>query len=162
MEDVMELRFRPLSRADAEAIATWRYPGRYAVYDAPDDEFESSVRYMIDPANGFYGAFEDAELVGFCSLGPDGRVPGGPYGDAAVDVGAGLRPDLTGGGRGAAFLREAVTFLESVAGGQALRATVASWNERALRAAGGAGFEPRSTFTGPRDTEYTILVLDRP
>ncbi len=34
-------------------------------------------------------------MVGFCSFGVDGRVPGGDYPDGPLDVGMGMRPDLT-------------------------------------------------------------------
>lgn len=96
------LEFRALTREDAGRIADWRYPDEYGMYDIPSDDRESSVEYMLDPASGYFGAYDDGELVGFCSMGPDGRVPGWDYDDSAVDVGAGMRPDLTGRGRGVA------------------------------------------------------------
>jgi [ribosomal protein S18]-alanine N-acetyltransferase len=158
--DKVDLEFGALSLSEAESIARWRYSGDWSVYDTPADQFESSAAYMADPRNGFFGVHQRGELIGFCSLGADGRVPGGSYDDSCVDCGAGMRPDLVGRGSGAAFLREAVSFLRSRSDGKPLRATIASWNERALRAAQQVGFEPRSTFTSPAGTEFTVLVLE--
>jgi [ribosomal protein S18]-alanine N-acetyltransferase len=153
--------FEPLSPEDARAIARWRYPGRLAAYDIPEDELESSITYMTDRDNGFFGVHRGGQLIGFCSLGADGQVPGGMYDEAAVDVGAGMRPDLIGKGDGGSFLRDVMEFAMSVAGNHSLRATIASWNDQALRVARAVGFEPRGSFTSSNGSSYTILVLER-
>jgi hypothetical protein len=46
------------------------------MYDISDVAMESAVQYIIDPGNRFFGVYEGEELVGFCSIGTDGRVPG--------------------------------------------------------------------------------------
>lgn len=152
------LEFRPLTREDAGRIADWRYPDEYAMYDIPSEDRESSVEYMVDPASGYFGAYDDGELVGFCSIGPDGRVPGWDYDDSALDVGAGMRPDLTGHGRGVAFLEQALRFAETRVGQRSLRATIASWNDRALTAAEGLGFSRVANFSNPGGVRFTVLV----
>lgn len=153
--------FEPLSVADAEAIAAWRYPDEWSAYDIPTSERESSVLYMSDPKNGYFAIRRGGELIGFCSVGPDGQVAGGRYDASALDVGAGLRPDLVGQRRGADFLREVISFLRSRHDQVPLRATIASWNGRALRAAQSVGFVPHSSFVNPDGREFTILVLQR-
>ena len=152
------LEFRVLSREDAGQIADWRYSGEYAIYDIAAEERESSIEYMLDPANGYFGAYRGAELVGFCSIGPDGRVPGWEYDESAVDVGAGMRPDLTGQGQGVAFLMQAFRFAGSRVGQESLRATIASWNKRALTAAQHLGFAPVAAFRNPAGRPFTVLV----
>jgi ribosomal-protein-alanine N-acetyltransferase len=156
----LKLEFDRLTVMDAAVIADWRYADEWSTYDIPAVERESSVAYMADPANGYFAVRLRDELVGFCSVGADGQVPGGPYDGSAIDVGAGMRPDLVGRGEGAAFLHEVVAFLRSIHGDAALRATIASWNKRALRAAHAVGFEPRSTFLNPSGNEFTMLILE--
>jgi len=157
-ENLSSLEFRVLSREDAGQIADWRYSGEYAIYDIPVQDRASSIEYMLDPANGYFGAYRGSELVGFCSIGPDGRVPGWEYDESAVDVGAGMRPDLTGLGQGGAFLSQAFRFAESRVGQRSLRATIASWNERALTAARQLGFVPVAAFHNPLGRPFTVLV----
>ncbi|MDD3824459.1 MAG: GNAT family protein, partial [Anaerolineae bacterium] len=75
-----------------------------------------------------------------------------------VDVGAGMRPDLTGQGRGADFLAQAFRFVQSQVGQRSLRVTVASWNKRALSTVQRLGFVPVATFQNPLGRAFTVLV----
>lgn len=152
------LEFRPMGRADAEEVSGWRYPDEYAMYDPASNDSEDSIGYMADPVNGFFGARDGSELIGFCSIGPDGRVPGWDYDDSAVDVGAGMRPVLIGQGDGSAFLRQAVRFAQKRVGRRGLRATIASWNARALAAAKGVGFELVGSFERDDGMVFAVLV----
>jgi hypothetical protein len=49
------MEVRPLSEADAEAVATWRYPGRYSTYD---------VGEIVTPVQGSWAVAHGDELVG--------------------------------------------------------------------------------------------------
>jgi len=102
------------------------------------------------------------EFIGFCSFGEDGRVPGFDYDDSAVDVGAGMRPDLTGRGDGARFLTAILAFARDDLGCTNLRATIAAWNERALRAARAAGFEEQTRFETPDGRRFVVLLSNDP
>lgn len=153
------LDFGVLSREDAEEVASWRYPGRHAMYDTPDDAQASSVESMLDAASGYTGIHQHGELIGFCSIGDDGKVPGWDYDESAVDIGAGMRPDLIGEGNGARFLGEVVRFATNETGPR-LRATIAAWNTRALRSAESVGFTPVGSFDGPDGMTFTVLVRD--
>lgn len=152
------MKFRSLSTSDAEAISRWRYADEWSAYDIPDESMESSVKYMTDPGNRFFGAYEGEELVGFCSIGTDGQVPGGAYDGSATDVGFGVRPDLVGNHGGVMFLRSVIGFVGPEIGGGSLRVTIASWNERALRAARGAGFVPQAAFHRSDGKQFSVLV----
>lgn len=152
------LEFRPLTRTDAEQIVDWRYDGPYAQYDIPSDERDSEIEYMADPSSGHFAAVQGGVLVGYVSTGSDGRVPGWDYDDSAVDVGAGMRPDLTGHGRGAGFLEQALAFVASREGDAPIRATIASWNKRAQRAAGRNGLAPVAEFQRPDGMPFTVFV----
>jgi ribosomal-protein-alanine N-acetyltransferase len=117
---------------------------------------------MLDPRNGFHGVHGSDGLVGFCSFGSDGRVPGGPYADDALDVGAGMDPALVGVGHGRAFLGAVVHYAKSNLNAGRLRATIASWNERALRASRSVGFRPISTFATKQGIDFTVLIRETP
>src|SRR5690242_17423923 len=98
--------FRPMDAPSATAILTWEYPPPYDIYNVGPERRGAESARLIDPANSYRAAFSGEDLVGFCCFGPDARVAGGDYRAAALDLGAGLRPDLTGRGEGSAFLRE--------------------------------------------------------
>lgn len=128
---------------------------RYSLVGAP-------ARNFTNPANGFV-ALVDApgELVGYRSFGPDGRVPGGTYDDAALDTGGGLRPDLTGRGLGRLAIQIGLDGWDTFACAT-LRVTVWAQNERALKAVRSLGFEDADHFvvTSTGD-DYVFLTLRR-
>lgn len=149
-----------MSPGDAAVVARWRYPALYALYDGPARRESESVAYMLDPENGFHAVRGPLGLVGFCSFGIDGRVPGGTYDDDALDIGAGMAPALVGKGHGAAFLGAVVEYGEGALNALRLRVTVASWNERALRAFSSVGFRSIGTFRTEQGMEFTILLRE--
>ena len=156
-------RFRPLTDADARAIAAWRYDGPLAFYDMD----ETATPGLLDPANA-YLAVDDAagELAGFVGFGPDGRVPGGEraglYGGDALDVALGLRPDRVGQGHGAAFVSAALAEGRRRHAPVAFRLSVAEFNTRAIRAYARCGFREVARFTSPvRDDEVPFVLMTR-
>jgi RimJ/RimL family protein N-acetyltransferase len=117
---------------------------------------------MLDRRNGFLAVRSPAGLVGFCSFGVDGRVPGGTYDEQALDLGAGMDPALVGKGHGQAFLGAIVDHATLKLSASRLRATIAVWNERALRAFRSTGFAPISRFRTEKGIEFTILLREQP
>ncbi len=115
---------------------------------------------FVDPANGFVAIVDDmGTLVGYRSFGPDGRVPGGSYDDAALETDGGLRPDLTGHGYGRAAIELGLVYGAAKYEPLAFRVTVWSQNERALKVVKSLGFTPAGQFTATTDgEEYTILL----
>lgn len=158
--DPGELRIAPLTRAHAEDLCTWRYPAPYDVYDLVDADPDD----LLDPAAGFHAVLAGprrSELVGFRSFGPDGRVPGWAYDDAALDTGGGLRPGLTGQGRGLgrAAIAAGLAFGRERFEPAAFRVTVAACNARALRTVASLGFETVARFDAARDGRpFEVLV----
>lgn len=155
MTGLPELTIRPTTQADAEAIAAWRYPGEYAFYDADADPVDLD-ELLHDRGDGrFAVATGDGELVGHFQLKP---------GDGAVELGLGLRPDLTGRGLGASFLDQGIRFVERLQGPTRITLAVAAFNERAITVYARAGFV--ETGRGPRETggatwEFVTMALDR-
>ena len=148
--------FRPIDRDAAERIVGWRYEPPYDFYNLDP----SGLPALLAPEHAYYVASaDDDDLVGFCCFGPDARVLGGDYDDATtLDVGIGLRPDLTGRGFGSAFLRAVLGFAERQYGTTRFRATIATFNARSIRVAEHAGFVRRAEFKGARGVEFVQFV----
>jgi ribosomal-protein-alanine N-acetyltransferase len=155
------LVLRPLEDADARAIVTWRYDGPYAVYNQQAD----ALARLLNPEHRYHAVESPAgELIGFCCFGADARVPGGTYQDqAALDVGGGLRPDLTGQGHGIAFFRAILDFGRERFAAGTFRVTVAAFNRRAIRMCQWAGFEVVERFSTGNDEarDFVVLALSR-
>jgi len=137
---VPEFTIRPMTAADAHAVAAWRYPGEYFFYDAdadPDDLAE-----LLDPAEWgqrYFAADEIAqhELAGFLVVKLTGRV---------AEIGLGLRPDLTGRGVGESFVRTGLRFASAALGAQSYTLVVAAFNRRAITVYERAGFQEVECF----------------
>jgi len=140
----LQVDLRPITRGDAEAMLSWHYDEPYSLYNPANGSLET----MLDPANRYYSVLDDVgDVVGFCCFGPDARVPGGHYADETLlDVGLGMRPDLTGQGHGPVFFQAILHYAEREFAPAGLRVTVASFNRRALRVYEQAGFEESGRF----------------
>lgn len=157
----MSLRFQPMDEASAREIHSWCYEPPYDVYNAAPDESETFMRSLLDSAYAYHAITdEQGELVGYCCFGADARVPGGDYDTDTLNIGLGLRPDLTGQGRGLAFFEAILDFARRTFGPQALRVTVAAFSQRAMRVYEKAGFERMQTFRSESDVEFVILVSE--
>jgi [ribosomal protein S18]-alanine N-acetyltransferase len=145
---------RAMTAEDGEAIALWRYPGPWAVYDC-----DESVR----PDEGFFAVLDEQDqLVGFSCLGVEARVPGLDESFGVLDVGVGMRPDLTGQGRGREFADAVLGHARAVSGTHTLfRAVVQEWNARSLRLLQRLGFEEIGRHEVAQQG-VTYVVLTRP
>ena len=151
------MRIRDITPDDAREFATWRYPEPYSMYDASPDD----AAWYLDPANGYSTVIgDDGDVIGFCCFGTDARVPGGSYDDDAIDVGAGMRPDLIGQGRGHEFIRTGLEEAERRYPGRPQRTTVAAFNERAQRMVFRAGFAETERFRSPQGREFLVLLRE--
>ena len=98
-------------------------------------------------------------MVGFCSFGADGQVPGGDYSNEGLDIGLGMRPELTGQGNGAVFFGAILDYALSTFRPEFLRLTVAKFNLRALKLYESFGFKVKDEFSAqPSGVPYRILV----
>ena len=129
-----EFHFESLTQADAEAVADWRYPEPYSFYDwtaDPDD-----LRELLEPARRCeaYCAVRDDEheLVGYFDFKTKE--------EETLEIGLGLRPDLTGRGIGASFLAAGLEFARARFAPKRVTLAVATFNERAITVYERAGF----------------------
>lgn len=153
----MRFTFTPMTEADAREILGWRYDEPYAVYNLANEEGVKAE--LLDPRSPhFAGRDELGELVGFISFGTSAEVEN--YSVAALyrdddvkrqgvlSVGLGLRPNLTGQGKGVglAFVNAGLDFARRQFHPKAFRLYVMSFNERAIRVYEHAGFHRTRTL----------------
>ncbi|HEV2106897.1 MAG TPA: GNAT family protein [Thermomicrobiales bacterium] len=156
-------RIRPLTEVDAKQVCTWRYPDPYAFYDIG----ESNLAELLDPAHNYIAVEDEAgALAGFFTFGQNARVIGAQrsrlYSAPALDIGLGMRPDVTGRGNGLRFVRAGLVFAAERFRPRMLRLVVAAFNIRAIRVYDRAGFVAGPTFTSPvRETEVPFLLMTR-
>lgn len=143
-------------------IFRWSYDPPYDVYNLRPENAPDSLKYLLDPANRFHSMRAlGGALVGFCSFGADARVPGGDYAADALDIGLGIRPDLTGQGRGAGIIGEALRFAEPRFAPVRFRVTIAAFNARARRAWARAGFAETAAFERTGDGgKFVVMVKE--
>jgi ribosomal-protein-alanine N-acetyltransferase len=147
------LRFtlKPITREDALAISRWRYDGPYSIYDGDP----TSVDALLRPHFFYHSVYDErGDLAGYFCFGEDARVRAGRRlgvydGESALDIGLGMRPDLTGQGLGEDFVRAGLRFAREAYSPPAFRLTVATFNRRAISVYERAGFEAVETFGGP-------------
>jgi RimJ/RimL family protein N-acetyltransferase len=156
----MELVFRPADETSIRAFLKWHYDPPYDIYNADPAGTDENVRYFLDPKNACYGIADvGGDLHAYCTYGPDGQVPGGDYSAEALDIGLGVRPDLTGKGRGSSYVAAVLDFGRRTFSPPAFRVTVAAFNARALRVWKKAGFQPVQTFRAERDDRPFVVLM---
>jgi [ribosomal protein S18]-alanine N-acetyltransferase len=110
----------------ASEVAGWRYEPPYDFYDLASDPGDEAE--MRDPSRGEHYraviADEGGRLDAFWYFDWPGDV---------VEVGIGLRPELTGRGQGASFLSAQLAYAAGSWHPATFRLFVAAWNGRAIR-----------------------------
>lgn len=154
----MQVRIRDFTEADARAIVAWHYEPPYDVYDAGEDP--EDLKEMLDPTvwPDVWFAADDAdsgELVGFAEFR---RL------HDLVEIGLGLRPDLTGRGLGPPFTEALMAFARERWRPARFGVDVLPWNERAIRAYERAGFVRGERYLRRFDdgAEREFVRMERP
>ena len=148
--------FRPMSQADANAIAAWRYPDEYAFYDLTSDP--EDLAELLDPQTraGEYVAVDaDGALIGFFQFK---RID-----HTSLDIGLGLHPAWTGRGLGRRFLEAGLGYARRRFEPGQFTLSVASFNRRAITVYERAGFVTTRVFnhrTSGREWEF--IAMRRP
>lgn len=121
----MTLEIVPADAGTFAELAAWRYRPPYDFYDGDPEPVRNPERFWA--ALG-----EDGDLVGFFYF--EERA------DHVVEIGLGLRPDLTGRGLGLEFFRTGLAFARARFDAALLVLNVAAFNERAIAVYERAGF----------------------
>jgi RimJ/RimL family protein N-acetyltransferase len=157
-----EFAFQPMDEVSARAIHTWRHESPYDIYNANPEAADAFAEALLDPRFAYYAITSPRDdLVGYCCFGLDARVPGGNYVADALDVGLGMRPDLTGQGRGPGFFAAILDFARQTFAPRAFRLTVATFNQRALKVYERAGFRVVQAFRRSTDgLAFSVLMRE--
>src|SRR5262245_54371484 len=156
----MVLSIYPMDAASVRAFMQWRYEPPYDIYNIDASAGEAAVWFFTAPQNSYYQIRDErGALVAFCCFGLEAQVPGGDYSSAALDIGMGVRPDLTGKGRGQTFAAAAIDFARATFAPPALRVTVADFNKRARRVWEKAGFQAVQTFASSYDGRAFVILI---
>lgn len=125
------LAVRPWTPSDDEAVAHWRYSGRWSIYDQNE---------------GNHMAGDDvAEAAGYRAI-------------VAADDGT---PVFVGDGHGSAFLRTVLDDVVRELPGKPIRALIQSWNTRSLSLARRFGFVEAGIHRCAQDgdeVDYTMVI----
>jgi [ribosomal protein S18]-alanine N-acetyltransferase len=153
-----ELVIDAMTESDAHAVAGWRYSGPYAFYNW--STFPDDVQELLDPVGWgtvFFVARDRCDgLVGYFDFHPAGRSDAG-----SLDVGLGMRPDLTGRGRGRQFVASGLSFAAERFRPRRFVLRVATFNVRAIRVYEAVGFQRIGLEPGPV-AGIRFLSMERP
>ncbi len=141
---------RPLTGADAAQICRWHYPPPYHFYDLGEEVLPELLRWIAH----YQAITRQSELIGFFATGKEVcQIPGGRYPEGPLDIGIGLRPDLTGRGLGEPLLRQILAGLRE----PRLRLTVAEFNARAITVYHRLGFRWAGRFVSSQQVPFWIM-----
>jgi len=154
------LRLVPINETSASEIVRWRYEPPYDSYNIAPEYAADVIAALLNPDFHYYTVYDEQNaLIAFRSFGADARVMGGDYTGEALDMGGGLRPDLTGRGLGPLVMKAAIVFARETFDPKAFRVTVAGWNQRAVRACAKVGYRPTAQFTNPNTGVHFLIMI---
>jgi ribosomal-protein-alanine N-acetyltransferase len=149
--------FRPMNDEEAREISGWSYDPPYDFYDATSDP--GDLAELLDrkrrQEGAYYAAFDErGALVGFFQFEKKGRI---------VEVGLGLRPDLTGRKLGLGFMLAGLEFARRHFSPTGFQLSVATFNERAILVYERTGFRRGEVFmhhTNGGDHPFLLMTRE--
>jgi [ribosomal protein S18]-alanine N-acetyltransferase len=153
------LTFQKMDKECATTICGWKYPEPYDVYNITESEVTQQIDYMVYDKNQFCSIYRGSELCGFISVGKDALVKGGNYQEEAIDVGMGLKPDITGKGTGAWYVSKVVEYIISEHKPERIRVTIAEFNNRAIKVWLKNEFQIVQKFVGGRNKQAFVVLI---
>ncbi|MBC9873440.1 GNAT family N-acetyltransferase [Macrococcoides bohemicum] len=134
------VKIQKLSQEHAEEIANeWKYEGIYKFYDVTEDK--EDYEEMISPemrGENYFEVVESNELIGYFVI-DDSK-------DGVIDYGLGMKPELTGSGRGKSFINSILGFITDNYDVKTITLSVALFNERAIKCYEKVGFVRADEF----------------
>lgn len=160
----MKMIVKDMELKDTREISAWTYEEPYSLYSM--DDSQDTIEELMNGT--YYTVFNDNDIIGYFCFGESAQIPGGRtkglYNvENAMDIGLGLRPDLTGKGIGVEFVIKGIEFGINKYRPGKVRLTVAAFNKRAIRVYEKAGFLIESSFINKRneeEREFIIMIKD--
>jgi len=151
----MTYTLQPITQEQAEEIAyNWHYDGKYAFYDMEADEEDLAEFLDNNKRNdSIYAVIEKKQLIGFFSIYQEENN--------TINIGLGLRPDLTGQGTGYTFLTTGINYIKERYSPAFISLAVATFNTRAIKVYKKAGFKETTTFmqsTNGGEFEFVKMI----
>ncbi len=139
-----------------EDILSWQYDEPYDFYNidvTPEvikEMLEDEYYVVIDHVGG---------LLGFFCIGIPAQVPNDiyNYSEEFIDIGLGMKPELTGKEYGASFFSFVLDYITHSFEGISLRLTVASFNKRAIHLYSKFGFTKEFEFMKGTNSFTTMI-----
>ncbi len=123
----MSYKFEKMTQKEAEEIAYgWHYDGEYAFYNMEADK--EDLAEFLDPqfrGETVFTALKEEAVAGFFSVSRSD--------DGVCEIGLGMRPDLTGNGKGTDFLKDGLSFVINQFKPNKITLSVAAFNQRAIK-----------------------------
>lgn len=143
----------------AKEILNWQYESPYDFYNLNANT--NSIKEFLE--NEYYVVMDTCskgDLVGFYCIGESAQVPSGAqigaYPDGYIDIGIGMKPDLTGKGNGTIFFSFILNQI-LINPDLPLRLTVAKFNHRAIHLYEKFGFVRTAEFKNS-STRFITMV----
>jgi [ribosomal protein S18]-alanine N-acetyltransferase len=147
--------FNKMTQEQAENIAfNWHYDGEYSFYNMEADK--EDLDEFINPetrGNSMFAVTKNEELIAF--LGIEKAA------NETCDIGLGMRPDLTGKGKGMGFLKAAIDFVIAEYKPKKITLSVATFNQRAIKIYRRIGFKEIAFFDQETNSStYEFLKME--
>lgn len=137
---IVGYKFEIMTQEQAEEIAyNWHYNAEYSFYDMVADK-EDLVEFLEAQKRGDSNFFvtKDNDAIGFYTFNE--------VANNTIDIGLGMRPDLTGNGNGLGFVQAGLDFAKSKYRPEKITLSVATFNQRAIKIYREIGFDEVDTF----------------
>lgn len=153
----MNLQIRKMTEKYATEVLCWKYDKPYDFYN----NVLTSGALMELLTYKYYVVLDNYQtIIGFFCTGKPAQVPAGDrlylYEEDCIDIGIGLKPELTGKGYGRMFFTFILRFLEE-SDPRDIRLTVATFNKRAIKLYEQVGFIEQKRFER-KDTEFMTMI----
>jgi len=152
---VDEINITQMTKNYAQAISKWAYDGLYSIYNH-DENFANECM------DGNHFAFINADgPLGYFCFGPEARIPTveeNVYDDNFLDIGLHMKPSLIGRKLGGVFLRLCLNYAWDNKKANRFRATIASFNARAINLCVKGGFQIETEVTHLRSQKKFTIV----
>lgn len=130
----LKLTYHIVTEEEKAEICSWRYEGKYSMYDLPEyEEFKAKKKGFCNPDHekNYYSFYNEDKLIGFVNIFEE---------EKEIFIGIGVTPDSCGQGYGKAMLDTAYKISKELYPEKPLYLEVRTWNKRAVNCYKSAGF----------------------
>ncbi|TCJ01527.1 GNAT family N-acetyltransferase [Cytobacillus praedii] len=154
----MNFFIRKMTEHFAVEILNWKYEAPYDFYN--NDLCTENIKELLEQT--YYAVVNENDfLIGFFCIGSSAQVPigleYGAYSDGYIDIGLGMKPELTGKGYGYSYFSYLLQYIRETYTDNNVRLTVAKFNQRAIRLYEKLGFERKIEFVNNSTIFITMI-----